>query len=84
MFIVLGEYKEGFLIVTDGKRRRIEKPKLKNIRHLKFVCRDADAAEKIRSDTLTDGAVRKKISETKEKFAKCISESFKEERDAER
>ena len=41
---------EGFAWLADGKGRRIEKPKQKKLRHLRYVCScDGTVAEKIRS-----------------------------------
>ena len=36
-FYVIVQMKEGFAYIADGKRRPLEKPKRKNIRHLKGI-----------------------------------------------
>ena len=41
---------EGFAWLADGKGRRIEKPKQKTLRHLRYVCSDgSQTGEKIRN-----------------------------------
>lgn len=35
-FAVVGE-KDGFILIADGKTRKLSSPKRKNIRHLKFT-----------------------------------------------
>lgn len=47
------------VLVADGKVRKVEKPKLKNIKHLTVLC-DAD---RIDVQLLTNKRLRKKISE---------------------
>lgn len=35
-FVVLGE-ENGFVLIADGKKRKLDTPKRKNIKHLKFT-----------------------------------------------
>ena len=62
-FFVLGT--EGdFLLLADGKRRRLESPKRKRTRHVQFVCEsDSAVAEKIRSsEKITNSELRRAIA----------------------
>lgn len=52
-FIVTEVVDENFVKVVDGKLRRLEKPKMKKIKHLKAT---GDISEKIR-EKLLDGKV---------------------------
>ena len=53
-----------FLLLADGKRRRLESPKRKRTRHVQFVCEsDSAVAEKIRSsEKITNSELRKAIA----------------------
>ena len=62
-FFVMG--REGdFLLLADGKRRRVECPKRKRAKHVTFLCRGEGAiAEKIRSnEKITNSELRKAIA----------------------
>lgn len=63
MFIVLGTSGDGFVLVADGKHRRIALPKRKSLKHLTILGVDETAAELIRSGNATDGIVRKMINQ---------------------
>lgn len=85
MFIILGGSGDGYVLVSDGKKRRISYPKRKKLSHLTLLFKDKAAEELIRKNGLTDGALRKKISEAKGTLLQsAIDESFKENQDAER
>ena len=63
LFFVLAT--EGdFLLLADGKRRRLESPKRKRTRHVQFVCEsDSAVAEKIRSsEKITNSELRKALA----------------------
>ena len=55
---------EDFLLLADGKRRRIESPKRKRARHVQFVAEsDSAVAEKIRSsEKITNSELRRAIA----------------------
>ncbi len=78
MFLVLGASSDGYLIVTDGKKRRIATPKRKNPKHLTLIGKDETATAQIREGSLTDGAVRKMINQKRRNSedGKCSSESL--------
>lgn len=63
MFLILGASGDGFVLVTDGKHRRIALPKRKSLKHLTLIGADETAAELIRNGNVTDGAVRKMINQ---------------------
>ena len=56
---------DGFAWLADGKRRRLEKPKLKKIKHLKLITRQASrTAEKLRSgEKVTNSDIRRALAE---------------------
>lgn len=62
-FFVLATEKD-FLLLADGKRRRLESPKRKRARHVQFVAEsDSAVAEKIRSsEKITNSELRKAIA----------------------
>ena len=55
---------ESFAWLADGKGRRLEKPKLKKIKHLKLVARkDGRTAEKLRSgEKVTNSEIRRALA----------------------
>ncbi len=63
LFFVL-RMEEDFLLLADGKRRRVETPKRKRKKHVAFVCESAaPVAEKIRnSEKVTNSELRKAIA----------------------
>ena len=63
MFYVLGREGE-FLLLADGKRRRVEKPKRKKAKHVTFLCRgEGSVADKIRSnEKITNSELRRAIA----------------------
>ena len=56
---------DGYAWLADGKGRRIEKPKLKKIKHLKYAGRTENrAAEKLRSgEKVTNSELRRALAE---------------------
>ena len=62
-FFVLAT-EEDFLLLADGKHRRLESPKRKRARHVQFVAEsDSAVAEKIRSsEKITNSELRKAIA----------------------
>lgn len=84
IFLVLGGSGEGFVLLTDGKHRRIATPKRKRLSHISPIGTADGAAELIRYGSITDGKVRKMINEIRriKDDVTCKSESFKENKDA--
>ena len=64
LFFVLGT-EEDFLLLADGKTRRLEKPKRKKRKHVVFQARfDCRTAEKIRSgEKLANSDLRKTLAQ---------------------
>lgn len=62
-FYVLGIEGE-FLLLADGKRRRVEAPKRKKAKHVTFLCRgEGSVADKIRSnEKITNSELRRAIA----------------------
>ena len=63
LFFVL-DTQEEFLLLADGKRRRVEKPKKKKCKHVSFVGESHSVvAEKIRSsEKITNSELRKALA----------------------
>ena len=64
LFFVL-DTQEEFLLLADGKRRRVESPKRKKRKHVSFVGESHSVvAEKIRSsEKITNSELRKPLSD---------------------
>ena len=64
LFFVLGT-EEDFLLLADGKTRRLERPKRKKRKHVVFQARvDCRTSEKIRGgDRLTNSELRKTLAQ---------------------
>ena len=62
-FFVL-EQQGDFLLLADGKRRRVESPKRKKVKHVTFLCRgEGTVADKIRgNEKITNSELRKAIA----------------------
>jgi ribosomal protein L14E/L6E/L27E len=63
-FFVIG-HDEMYALLCDGKSRRVEKPKRKKLRHMRFEAKsDCRTALKIRSgDRVTNSEVRRALAE---------------------
>ncbi len=63
LFFVL-EAEENFLLLADGKTRKLEAPKRKKRKHAQFVARyDCRVAEKIRSEEkITNSELRRTLA----------------------
>ncbi len=63
LFFVL-RAEEDFLLLADGKRRKVETPKRKRKKHAAYVCQStAPVADKIRnSEKVTNSELRKAIA----------------------
>ena len=66
-FFVL-EVEGEFLLLADGKQRRVENPKRKKRKHVEFAqCSDTRVAEKIRSgEKITNSELRKTLAQYSE------------------
>ena len=64
LFFVM-DVEDNFLLLADGKTRRLERPKRKKRRHVVFQARiDCRTTEKIRSgDRLTNSELRKTLAQ---------------------
>jgi len=61
IFAVLEILDENYVLIADGRSRRVDKPKRKKIKHLKLI---KEAALDIKSvDKLTNGFLRKSMEE---------------------
>ena len=63
VFFVL-KAEDDVLLLADGKRRRVENPKRKKVKHITFLCRgEGIVADKIRSnEKITNSELRRAIA----------------------
>ena len=56
--------KENFVLIADGKRRKIENPKRKKLKHVRKVTRtESSVAERLRSgDTVLNSELRRDLA----------------------
>lgn len=55
---------ENYLLLTDGKSRKLEKPKRKNVKHVKYLAKgDTQIAQKLVSgEKITNSEIRKYLA----------------------
>lgn len=54
-YAVIGFNEKGYVILSDGKRRPLDKPKIKNPKHLKYIGQDIpELTEKLEQGKLKD------------------------------
>ena len=63
-FFIVGFPKEGYLLLANGKERKISSPKLKKIKHIKKLnIVDEEIVNKLDSgEEITDASLRRKIT----------------------
>ena len=68
VLFVLG-VEEPYLLVADGKRRRVESPKRKNRKHVRFLSKsESRVAQKLHAgEKVTNNELRRALNEYKEK-----------------
>lgn len=72
VYLVIGILDSNRLLVADGKYRKIEKPKKKNIKHVsKLPLFVAEVAELVKEKRLSNGTVNKIISDYQQS-GKCL------------
>ena len=59
LYLVIGE-EEGYLLLSDGKIRRLKKPKRKKIKHIRPILPD----RRCDPEVMTDGRLRKWLRES--------------------
>ena len=62
-YIIAAVLGGGFVLLTNGESRSVDKPKMKRIKHLKFAGESDKAAKAIQDCKLTDEVARKIIKE---------------------
>ncbi len=64
-YLIVGKSEEGFIFVSDGRRRRLANPKKKNSRHLIFHReRAGDLERKLRTgEEVTDEEIREVLTQ---------------------
>ena len=62
IFMIIGLQNENYLLISDGKRRKIDKPKKKKARHV--ICQKEyfpEIAQKISAGCITDSDISKAL-----------------------
>lgn len=72
LYIIVAVAGSDFVLVCDGEKRPLDKPKTKRIKHLKPVCELEKAKTLIAENKLTDAAVRKLLKEVKSSAGKNV------------
>ena len=63
VFIIVGVLDEGYVLAADGKKRKIEKPKKKRMKHIRTVrSADGDLATLIKEQKLSNRTAAKIVS----------------------
>lgn len=74
-YLIVGLEDENRVLLADGERRKVEKPKRKNIKHLKFFESTAgDIAEKARKNRrINNNDVRKELKNYRESLVPILN-----------
>lgn len=59
---VIGVSEDGYLLVADGRLRKVETPKRKKLKHIRFIAN----APRLDPDKMTNRCIREVINEYKE------------------
>lgn len=62
LFAVVGIIDEDYVLISDGRVRRLETPKKKKLKHLKFISQSEEIAQKISDGKLTNNILKKELS----------------------
>lgn len=62
IFAVVGVIDENHVLISDGRVRRLETPKKKKLKHLKFISQSEEIAQKISDGKLTNNILKKELS----------------------
>lgn len=62
MFAVVDVVDENYVLISDGRVRRLETPKKKKLKHLKFISQSEEIAQKISDGKLTNNILKKELS----------------------
>lgn len=67
LFFIVKIIDKDYVLISDGKKRKLDKPKLKKVKHLKVYSFFNDKVKnKIASDTITDAFLRAELTKSKE------------------
>lgn len=62
IFAVVGIIDENYVLISDGRVRRLETPKKKKLKHLKFISQSEEITQKISDGKLTNNILKKELS----------------------
>ena len=66
LFFVVKVIDPQYVLISDGKKRKLDRPKLKKVKHLKVYSLYNDKVEnKIASDEITDAFLRAELTKSK-------------------
>ena len=67
LFFIVKIVDHEYVLISDGKKRKLDRPKLKKVKHLKVYSFLNDKVKnKIASDTITDAFLRAELTKSKE------------------
>lgn len=61
ILVIIELVNERFVLVSDGLKRTIQNPKLKNIKHLKVLESSEELANKIKNGSISDTEIAQRI-----------------------
>ncbi|MBQ9940992.1 MAG: hypothetical protein IJO74_05590 [Clostridia bacterium] len=62
IFAVVGIVDSDYVLISDGRVRRLEAPKKKKLKHLKFISQSEEITQKISDGKLTNNILKKELS----------------------
>lgn len=66
LFFIIKIIDDKYVFIADGKKRKLDRPKLKKVKHLKVYSLYNDKVEnKIASDEITDAFLRAELTKSK-------------------
>lgn len=69
LFFVVKVIDPQYVLISDGKKRKLDRPKLKKVKHLKvYKFFNEEVKNKIASDKITDAFLRAELTKSKNDF----------------
>lgn len=69
LYFIIKVVDEKYVLIADGKKRKLDRPKLKKVKHLKvYDFLNNKVKNKIVSDQITDAFLRAELTKSKNNF----------------
>lgn len=62
IFAVVGKMDENHVYISDGRHRKLENPKKKKLKHLKFITQNEEILQRFLNGNLTNNILKKELS----------------------